>query len=875
MAKMKKKAPIVRYVCLAILFAGAIAYQYRATEFSFPEFLDHDVAGWPFTPVAAGGKLAAIFVIPSAQKAGMHERDEVIAIDGEPFTGTAIFGEALAHARPGDPLIVEVKSTGDQAPRTVVIPLQKARFGGTKTALALIVAYKIGLPVLCILLGFWVAAVRPRDPSAWCLLFVLLGLSALSSGGEQGWGRGIRDVAAGYRAGLNELWPLFMLLFGIYFPEPFAKKGPAIWGWAKRIFIPVLILLAAIGIIIAIGTMEDYAAIASLQTFMARIYGFSFSIELIAAGSFFGCIQAKLRGASTPDAKRRLKLLYLGATVGMTPTFIMVVAGLVMRKQVEQIFPEWIVLCGLVVVLIFPITLAYVIVVQRALDVRVVIRQGLQYALAKNGIIVLQIAITAGVLFVALSLAMNPTRSRAQSIPLLAIGMTIVFLLQRFARKLRAWTDRKFFRDAYNAEQILAGLSDEVRTIVETSSLVERVASRIAESLHVPQVAVLLDDGGWYRPAYALGYAGALQSSLPERDAAVQRLRSDPEPARVYLEDEKSWINSPGVKEEEKQRLAELDARVLLPLSVKDNLLGIITLGEKKSEEPYSSSDLKLLKSVAAQTGLALANARLTATIAEEIARREKMNRELEIAREVQERLFPQNLPPVPGLDYAGCCRTALGVGGDYYDFLALPEGKLGMALGDVSGKGIAAALMMASLQASLRAEAARAGNEIGAMIGRVNRMVFDASAEDRYATLFYAQFDPATGKIIYVNGGHCPPMLFRKRCGIVERLEGGGPVVGLMRDCAYEQGEAWLEPGDMLVIYTDGISEAMNQNLEEWGEQRLITAIQNTDGVMARDKIAEIVKAADAFANGAPQHDDMTLMILNATPADSSTTMK
>jgi sigma-B regulation protein RsbU (phosphoserine phosphatase) len=149
-----------------------------------------------------------------------------------------------------------------------------------------------------------------------------------------------------------------------------------------------------------------------------------------------------------------------------------------------------------------------------------------------------------------------------------------------------------------------------------------------------------------------------------------------------------------------------------LPLTLKDKLLGFVSLSQKRSEEPYSSGDLRLLKSVATQTGLALENSRLTATIAEDMARREKLNRELEIAREVQERLFPQRLPVVTGLDYFGKCRAALGVGGDYYDFLALPGGKLGIALGDVSGKGIAAALMMASLEASLRAEAMRGTEE-------------------------------------------------------------------------------------------------------------------------------------------------------------------
>lgn len=206
----------------------------------------------------------------------------------------------------------------------------------------------------------------------------------------------------------------------------------------------------------------------------------------------------------------------------------------------------------------------------------------------------------------------------------------------------------------------------------------------------------------------------------------------------MYFDDPDSWVyRAPGVSEEERAKLAALRAELLLPLSVKDKLLGFISLSQKRSEEPYSGTDLRLLKSVAAQAGLALENSRLSAAIAEEVAQRERLNREVEIAREVQERLFPQELPAVARLDYCGQCRPALGVGGDYYDFLALPGGRLGIALGDVSGKGIAAALMMASLEASLRAEAMRDTDDLAALVQKVNRLVYDATAENRYATFF------------------------------------------------------------------------------------------------------------------------------------------
>jgi sigma-B regulation protein RsbU (phosphoserine phosphatase) len=336
----------------------------------------------------------------------------------------------------------------------------------------------------------------------------------------------------------------------------------------------------------------------------------------------------------------------------------------------------------------------------------------------------------------------------------------------------------------------------------------------------------------------------------------------------VFLNDRDSWLyREEGMGDEERTKLAALHSELLLPLSVREKLLGFISLGPKKSEEPYTGTDVRLLKSVAVQTGLALENADLMREIAAEIAQRERMHREVEIAREVQERLFPQKLPAISGLDYAGHCRPALGVGGDYYDFLALPHGHLGVAIGDVSGKGIAAALMMASLQASLRGEAIRAPESLAAAIANVNRLVYEASSANRYATFFYGQYDPTTRQFDYVNAGHNPPMLFHRADGkwTVTRLEVGGVVVGLLEGYPYQQGRVAMMTGDILVAYTDGISEAMNKADEEWGEERMIEVIKACQGLVAQEVLQRILSAADVFAAGAEQHDDMTLVILRA----------
>jgi len=411
-----------------------------------------------------------------------------------------------------------------------------------------------------------------------------------------------------------------------------------------------------------------------------------------------------------------------------------------------------------------------------------------------------------------------------------------VFAIQAYADVLRRWIDKRFFREAYDAEHILSELASSVRTMLEVGPLLETVTKRISETLHVPRVAILLSEGGVLQPAYAIGPSPP--STLP--------------------------LPSEGLTENAERELQKaLEAELLLPLSSNQKLVGAMSLGAKQSEEPYSSADVRLLNAVAAQTGLALQNSRLTAEIAAEAARREKARRELEIAREVQERLFPQEYPSVLGLDYAGACRPALGVGGDYYDFIWRSNTDLGIAIGDVSGKGIPAALLMATLRAYLRGQTMSGEKDLAGMMANLNELVYQSSASNRYATFFYGRYDATTRRLNYVNAGHNPPLVFRAGGREVIRLEACGPVIGLIQGRQWTEACVSLQPGDLLVAFTDGISEAMNRDDEEWGEERLAETVRSLDSLPVGEMIGRIRESADRFVAGAPQHDDMTLVVL------------
>jgi sigma-B regulation protein RsbU (phosphoserine phosphatase) len=788
---------------------------------------------YPERPFAMGSPWpAVVWVDASASSAGMRIGDRAVSIDGRVPHGRADLARPLAARHPGEILPVTVERDG--RPIQLRIFLGRADLG---VGSAVAVINWLLIPWLSIVLGFWVTGVRIGDFRAWLLLGLLLGFSQLARSDWldlRAWPLAIAMPGIFFRELDLRAWGACMMLFGIYFPRRFEldRRAP----WIKWIFLAPLAATALWDGLRDSLQVADYNLAARLFPVEVPEW-IQIVLLFITCALFFVPLGIKYRDpAESADDRRRLQLLYMGASLAMTPAFLVwIFMAVAYHRQPSGVLePIMLTLMGL-----FPLTLAYVIVVERAMDVRVVIRQGIQYALARRGVRAAQIVLTTGILLVAISYAGAPAVNRPGRITLIASGVILVFMLRRLAERLSRWVDRRFFREAYNSEQILSDLGEQVRTILDKNSLLETVVRKISESLHVERIAVFLAEGDVFRPALAAGYALPLDVAIPADSAPLQQLRRGREPFKHVL--------------------PEIGSELLLPLASQKELLGFISLGPKKSEEPYSSSDTRLLRTVAAQTGLALENSRLSAAIAAEMAQRELLHREIEIASEVQQRLFPQILPEVPALSYAGHCRPARGVGGDYYDFLALAGGRLGIAIGDVSGKGVPAALLMASLQASVRGQSQAAGN-VAELIDAVNRLVFDASAENRYATFFYARFDPPTRRLIYTNAGHNPPMVLRG--GEVLRLETGGPPVGLFRVSRYLQAEIDLQLGDLLLLFTDGISEAENPAEEEWGEDSLLAAARACEGLAPDLAIARILECADRFAAGAPQHDDMTLVV-------------
>ncbi len=245
---------------------------------------------------------------------------------------------------------------------------------------------------------------------------------------------------------------------------------------------------------------------------------------------------------------------------------------------------------------------------------------------------------------------------------------------------------------------------------------------------------------------------------------------------------------------------------------------------------------------------------------AEQLERERRAAIELALAREVQGRLFPQGAPPASTLDYTGVCIQARAVGGDYYDFLNLGGGYLGLVVGDVSGKGIAAALMMSNLQANLRSQCAVARDELARALTTVNRLFYENTPGAAFATLFFAQYSEEDGRFTYVNCGH-PPALLMRHSGGVERLNPTASVVGLFPDWACAVEECALEPGDTVVMFTDGVTEAFDDADEEFGEDRLIASITMHREKAPRELAGAVLEEITRFG-GRDRNDDITMVV-------------
>lgn len=317
-------------------------------------------------------------------------------------------------------------------------------------------------------------------------------------------------------------------------------------------------------------------------------------------------------------------------------------------------------------------------------------------------------------------------------------------------------------------------------------------------------------------------------------------------------------INIPDVQKDPRYLNARASSRsaLVVPIEVRERRLGVLVL-ESDRLEAYDANDEWLVRAFAHQLAIALDRAEL---FDKQIQMR-RLSEQLNVARAIQQSFLPQRAPDIDGYDVAGYNFPSEQVGGDYFDFVPIVPGQWGLAVADVSGKGIPAAIIMAGFRASLIAEI-RNNYSIRTIFRKVNNVLKEMTPRDNFVTAFYGVLDVANHVFTFANAGHNPPLLFRSG-GVVERLEDGGPLVGVIADATYVERPVWLGKGDLVLMYTDGVTESMKVGGEEFGEARLIELVQNSRHLDSRGLCEHIHAEVRQFAGGARGMDDITLVVV------------
>jgi sigma-B regulation protein RsbU (phosphoserine phosphatase) len=394
----------------------------------------------------------------------------------------------------------------------------------------------------------------------------------------------------------------------------------------------------------------------------------------------------------------------------------------------------------------------------------------------------------------------------------------------------------------------LFDLSRELTSSFDVDAIESLVTTTLMGHLMVSRCVLYRGGDGGLVLAHSRGVrAGDLPAAFPEADArpVLGALRAPLVPAEL----------PPGPV---RDRLSAARMALVVPLSAGEKAQGFLCVGERVSGLPFSEEDREFASTLGRQALAALDGVHLHEVRLEQ----QRRDREMQIAREIQQSLFPRACPEVPGFQVAALSHPCQEVGGDHYDFIPLEGGRLALAVADVSGKGAPASILMASVHASLRAMAG--SSPPAALMDRLNRFLFSSTQENKYVTLFYAELDPGARRVVYVNGGHLPPCRVGADGGC-ERLATGGPALGLLEGAEYESGETALAPGDVLAVVTDGVTEAASPDDREFGEEGVLRVLRAQRTQSAEAVLDALVRSVEAWTGPAGCADDLTALVLKA----------
>jgi phosphoserine phosphatase RsbU/P len=842
---------------LAILY-GAATVLYAAAWMYYVRQEPAARLGIDWYPVSDQPGIVVKSVVPgsAAERAGLRAEDRILAVNGKKILYRPEALQETYDARPGTPVRLTVQRPGEVAP-VEIDAVAEARPPESRPGLGALTSQLMGMyPVMFAVVGLTVLLLRVESGHAWllALLFGALIATAPYLDREHMVHPAIRGITTAYHLALSGLTPALFYAFFAVFPAPSPIDRRVPWlKWTLLAFAGAISVPLAVACFVAGDSELTYRLSAYVRSTPLAPLTILYSIGPFVLG--FASLVGNARFGEGPETRRKARVMLWGTAAGLLPILLIDIAALVLGRPPSSL-PFWPWALAVIALLLWPLSFAYAVVKHRVLEIPVLLRRSARYLLVQRGFLALVAlaSLAASAFLVGLFFEVG-LRGGSRAAPLavsvgIAFGLGLAFTGTRLHRRVAQRIDRAFFRSSYDARHVLEELATRARAVGSREELADLLDQRLRAALQPTKLYVYFADRN-----------GTLEVAGFERPAGLERLDLMAVLLSGILRSGRPW--SAGGSPMDLGPLAALGPECLVPIpGRRSELLGLVVLGPRLSEEPYSGEDRALLEAAASQAGLALESIGMAEEIATRLEAEKRQTRELEIARDVQRKLLPQRRPLLSTLDYAADCTQARVVGGDYWDVLDLGPKRVGLVQADISGKGISAALLMANLQASLRSRPPDSFDDLVGLLRALNRHLHESTESSRYATLFLGTYDDDTRVLRYVNCGHGPPLLVRKGGG-AERLMPTAPVVGLFEDWSGEVAEITLEPGDWLVLYTDGVTDATGPEGQEFGEERLLLEVGRGRGRAAGEVLTSVFTALTAWSAHAEQWDDQTLLLV------------
>lgn len=778
-----------------------------------------------------------------AERAGVRAGDRIVAVDGRPVPRMMEYYAATAGRYRLEPLELELERDG----RTVSAVLQPVR----PPQAAMITQYTQWISGLAFLLiGWWVLA-RRADPVArhffaMCAIFAFFLIDVPDIGRLD-----FVLAKAHARALLQYLLPAYMLRFFLQFPSPW-HPGPRLGAAARWLAAPAWLLFAAAIATEALRGTRPAGAPEAVLGAVSLVYMIAYFLLGLAR---FG------RNAFRRDRPiRRTKMLVIlaGLSAGLVPFVISMALG----SLAPGASAPHLSYLGLSLLLV-PASFALAIMRYGALDTAFVVRIGLIYG-ALTGLVVIGYLLVTVAVGTFLSTRFDVDSSHVLVLLVAATALVVAPLRGRVQRLV----DLAFYPSRRANREAIARLADRLTGLIEADAVLEHLGASLGELFRPRSFAIVLAGGGTARgfSARAGWTAGrALAGDVLPGDNPLTGLL-DRVRRPVFREELEDF--SPGGEGADAawRYLRDLDAELLVPLVSGNRLLGFLALGAKAGGQLYGQEDVANLQALAVQAGPVVESRQLY----EERLRVRRLETELEVARGIQANLLPVAPLETPHALVCGRNEPCRTVGGDYFDYFTMDGGRLALAIGDVAGKGIPAALMMSSLRVAFRLAAER-GDSPRAVVGRMNPVVASLVGEGSFICFFYAVWDPASGLLAYSNAGMEPPVLLRATAPGRQYLRKGGPVLGVEPGFAYREGTVRLEPGDRIFLYTDGLTEQRDPEGNFFDAERLLALVEGAAERHPTAVLAHVFATVDAYGHQR-RSDDQTAMLFQVNElADSA----